>query len=83
MPGIALGRREFYEAEQWFRGSQAEGPFAFENVCHILDLDPNHLRRTLRDWTRAGYSRPLVHLNRGNFLSPGESHSVKALISAR
>ncbi len=44
-------RREFYEAEQWFFGSKAEGPFAFENVCHILDLDPSHLRRTLRDWS--------------------------------
>jgi len=47
--GIRL-RREFLEAKEWFFGSGAEGPFAFENVCSVLDLDPKQLRRNLRDW---------------------------------
>lgn len=42
--------REFYEAKQWLFGSGAKGPFALENVCHILDLDPKQLRRELFDW---------------------------------
>ena len=43
-------RREFFEAKHWFFGSNADGPFAFENVCHILDLDPDHIRYMLRNW---------------------------------
>jgi len=50
-------RREFYEAAQWFFGSEAAGPFAFNNVCHILDLDPRHIRHTLRDWSASRIAR--------------------------
>jgi hypothetical protein len=43
-------RLEFWEAKQWFFGSEAEGPFAFENVCHVLDIDPTQFRRKLLTW---------------------------------
>jgi hypothetical protein len=44
-------RRKYLEAERWlFREDEASGVFSFENVCHVLDLQPHRLRRALSQW---------------------------------
>ncbi len=43
-------RREFNEAREWLLGPAGHGPFAFENVCFLLDVDPPRLRTWLGLW---------------------------------
>ena len=43
-------KRLFSEAEQWLIGEGGEGPFSFETVCETLGIEPQFLRRGLRDW---------------------------------
>jgi hypothetical protein len=43
-------RLEFNEAQEWLLGTQGHGPFSFENVCFMLDVDPLRLRSKLRLW---------------------------------
>jgi hypothetical protein len=43
-------RREFNEAREWLLGPSGDGPFAFENVCFLLDVDPSRLRTWLTLW---------------------------------
>jgi hypothetical protein len=58
-------RREFNEAREWLLGPPGRGPFAFANVCFLLDIDPSRLRNWLGRWQavkRAG--RPYRVLER-------------------
>lgn len=50
--GISRGvrRQIFVETEGWFADRRADGPFAFETICHTLGIDPNFLRKGLRNW---------------------------------
>ena len=34
-----IRRREFNEAREWLLGPSGDGPFTFENVCLLLDVD--------------------------------------------
>lgn len=43
-----IARRELAEVQRWFRSDDRTWPFAFENVCEALDLDPERVRRGLR-----------------------------------
>jgi hypothetical protein len=43
-------RQIFAETEAWFADRRADGPFAFETICHTLGIDPNFLRKGLRQW---------------------------------
>ncbi len=59
-------KRDFGEAREWLLGQPGSGPFALENVCFLLDIDPSRLRRWLGLWElmkRAG--RPCRVLRRG------------------
>lgn len=42
-------RRIFEECEQWLFDDDASSPFSFHGACAILGLDPDCLRRQLRD----------------------------------
>jgi hypothetical protein len=44
-----IHRRMFAEAEFWIL-DKAHGPFAFEAVCEILEIQPDHLRNGIRQW---------------------------------
>src|SRR5262250_3196165 len=41
------GRERFREAEAWIMGSGDDWIFSFDNVCALLDLNPQYLRRRL------------------------------------
>jgi len=47
------GQRVFREAEEWIESTDDSWPFAFENICHALDIEPEFLRRGLRTWKEA------------------------------
>lgn len=42
------GRQQFREAEAWLMGGGDGTVFAFENVCALLGLDPEYVRRGVR-----------------------------------
>jgi len=44
------GRRDeqaFQELVMWFTSRDTRSPFSFENVCELLDLNPDYVRRRL------------------------------------
>jgi hypothetical protein len=43
-------KRLFQEAETWLCGEGGEGPFSFETVCETLGIEPQFLRRGLKEW---------------------------------
>ena len=44
------GKQNFRETEEWFLEENSEWPFAFENICDVLGLDPHYLRQGLLRW---------------------------------
>ena len=40
----------FREAEEWIEESDRSWLFSFQNICDVLDLDSDYLRRGLRAW---------------------------------
>ena len=51
-------RQLFLEAEQWIEDTDATWLFSFENICHVLDLDPTYIRRGLHVWRQRARNRP-------------------------
>ena len=45
-------RHMFEDAEAWIEDRNATWIFSFENICAVLDLDPDYIRRGLREWNR-------------------------------
>ena len=41
-------RRLCREAEEWIMSDRYAGPFSFQHICSILQLDPTAVRDTLR-----------------------------------
>jgi len=46
-----------WEAEQWIESRDRKPHFSFENICSILNLDPNDIRDRIGLW-RARLRRP-------------------------
>src|SRR5574341_83391 len=44
------GKTLFLEAELWVEQKSGDGVFSFDSVCEVLGLDPEYLRRGLREW---------------------------------
>ena len=44
------GEKIFGEAEDWFLEENGDWPFAFENICDVLGIDPHYLRQGLLHW---------------------------------
>src|ERR1700674_468153 len=44
------GQRLYREADEWIALEDKHWVFSFDNVCELLDLSPESLRRGLRDW---------------------------------
>src|SRR5438552_18352925 len=43
-------QRLFRETAEWFDSSDASWPFAFENICDALAVEPDWIRRLLTRW---------------------------------
>jgi len=50
----SAGKERFREAEEWITHEGNEWIFSFDNVCEFLGLDPEYLRRGLREMDRHG-----------------------------
>jgi len=46
----ARGRQLFEETSRWVRCTDRSALFDFESICDVLDIDPDYLRRGLREW---------------------------------
>ncbi len=46
-------RLKSLEVQEWFNARDRQALFAFENICDMLDLDPDWLRRELKLCTSA------------------------------
>lgn len=44
------GQRLFREAEEWINLEDKRWIFSFDNVCEMLDINPEYMRRGLRAW---------------------------------
>jgi hypothetical protein len=57
-----VGKERFQEAEAWIMETQSDWIFSFENICELLGLDPDYLRRGVLPSSRRLGRRP----TRGN-----------------
>ncbi len=44
------GRTLFEGAEEWIESGERDWPFSYENICEILGLNPEYIRRGLSKW---------------------------------
>ena len=44
------GKNLFREAEEWIFGDNDDHLFSFENICEVIGLDPQYVRRLLSRW---------------------------------
>ena len=50
LSGTSQGRRLAREAEWWFFKDTSDWLFSFVHVCTVLHLEPEYVRRKLRQW---------------------------------
>lgn len=44
------GRLLFEDSQNWIESDEREWPFAYENICEVLGLNPEYIRRGLSKW---------------------------------
>src|SRR5229473_541770 len=44
------GQRLFRDADEWIGLEDKRWVFSFDNVCDMLDINPEYMRRGLKDW---------------------------------
>jgi hypothetical protein len=44
------GQRLFRDADEWINLEDKHWVFSFDNVCDMLDINPDYMRRGLRQW---------------------------------
>lgn len=76
------GRELFEEAAAWLDSPDRSNVFTFESICDALDLNPEYVRRGLRQWraqARGPYREPAARpARRPEAIGDGErrSHTV-------
>src|ERR1041385_505855 len=68
------GEQLFQEAEAWIEDPDRSWLFSFQNICDVLDIDADYLRRGLHAWkqrVRSGHRGQVVSLR------TGESEPIK------
>ncbi|MFQ5667589.1 MAG: hypothetical protein ACE5I7_14350 [Candidatus Binatia bacterium] len=51
-------RQLFLDAEEWLVSDDRSWPFSFENVCDLLQINPEYLRRGLLRWKARQLNEP-------------------------
>ncbi len=46
------GRQLFAEAYDWIMSSEKKWLFSFENICQVVDINPDYIRQGLVRWRR-------------------------------
>jgi len=52
------GQQLFQEAEEWIEDRDRAWLFSFQNICDVLDLDAEYLRRGLHLWKQRAHGTP-------------------------
>ena len=52
-------RQLFVDAEEWITSDDRTWPFSFDNVCDLLQISPEYLRRGLAVWKERQLARAL------------------------
>ena len=52
-------RQLFLDAEQWIASDDRSWPFSFENICDLLQINSDFLRRGLMTWKERHLSEPI------------------------
>ena len=64
------GEQLFQEAEAWIEDPDRTWLFSFQNICDVLDIDADYLRRGLRAWKQrvrsGGHRGQVVSLRTGD-----------------
>ena len=83
------GRMLFEDAEEWIDMREREWPFSYENICEILGLHPEYIRRGLSKWRqqRAPLKRTTARIvplleRRGVIANHQEQDQDEALLEA-
>jgi len=62
------GQALFQDAEEWIEDADRTWLFSFQNICDVLDIDSEYLRRGLHAWkehARSGRGDRVVELGTG------------------
>src|SRR5690242_10989774 len=62
-------RELFREAEEWIEDPDRTWLFSFQNICDVLDIDADYLRRGLHSWKQQvqdGSREPVVTVREGD-----------------
>jgi hypothetical protein len=51
-------RQLFHDADEWIASDDRTWPFSFENICDLLQINPEYLRRGLTAWKNQQLSEP-------------------------
>jgi hypothetical protein len=54
MPDV---QRRAQQAEDWFFSNDSRWLFSFVSICHALGLEPEYLRKRLKQWSEAHLDR--------------------------
>jgi hypothetical protein len=79
-------RQLFLDAEEWISSEDRTWPFSFENICDLLQINAEYLRRGLTAWKERQLSEPargkVVPLM--SFVStPAEADEARQKVNAR
>jgi hypothetical protein len=74
-------RHLFEDAEAWIEEQNPTWIFSFDNICAVLDLDAEYVRRGLREWKRrardAAAAAPVVRLEPACEPAPSDVPSLR------
>ena len=73
------GKQLFAEAEEWIMDQNRDWLFSFENICDVLELNPDYIRLGLLRWKDA----QLKSRRNDKVYSPDARKKTRTSISAR
>ncbi len=74
--GTNKGQRLFREADEWIGHEDKRWVFSFDNVCEMLDINPEYMRSGLKRWKE----RKLEAIERRRAIAAEEAARAQALM---
>lgn len=56
------GKSLFHDAEEWIENGDKSWLFSFENICDVLGIDADYLRKGLRRWKQRATQERRGHI---------------------
>ena len=64
------GQRLFREAEEWINLEDKHWVFSFDNVCEMLDVNPEYMRKGLQRWKERRVAAKLAAIETAETVAP-------------